>query len=161
MDACFEVLVKEFRPHPSMERRHHVVHWGGEAHAQGPDSFLWGDHVQLKLVSDPLPPFIQTRLPDDFQNVRWERVQIDGDILDQLAYEATGGEVEWDGKSLEDLLPLLLVDRESWVVVFLPHWDQLDEVIDVNAADVTEELRRGFAGVPIGFLGLHRGATNQ
>lgn len=157
MDANFEILVETFRPHASMIRQRHVRHWGGEEHIQRPDSFLWGEHVELKPILEPLPSFINARMPPDFREVKWQRFQIDGDLLDYLAFEATGGDVDWGQYEPTELIRLLLDDSKQWVVIFLWHWDQLDEVIELDSSQVATELRSVFAHRPKGFLGIHRG----
>jgi len=119
MDACFEVLVERFEPSQKMARQHHAVYWGGEEHVQRPDSFQWGDHVELEPILDPLPTFVTERLPSDLRGRSWLRIQIVGDMLDYMAYEATGGEVDWGEHSPDDLIAELLDDRVSWIAVFL------------------------------------------
>lgn len=156
MDACFEVLVERFAPSSKMERQRHAAHWGGKEHVQRPDSFRWGDHVELKPVADPLPTFLARRLPTDLGWEGWHRLQITGDMLDYMAYEATGGEVDWGEHSPDALVSELLDDHHSWIAVFLWQWDQLDEVVEIDSGALVGMLRDGFSGAPRGFVGVHR-----
>ncbi len=62
--------------------------------------------------------------------------------MDKYAISLNSRNEKQDEKNLEIFLRLLLDNIEKWVVVFLLHYDQIDNVYQFNVDDCVSTLRK-------------------
>ena len=62
--------------------------------------------------------------------------------MDKYAISLNSRNEKQDEKNLEIFLRLLLDNIEKWVVVFLLHYDQIDNVSQFNVDDCVSTLRK-------------------
>jgi hypothetical protein len=140
MDTCLELLLPHMVQVDGLEHRQVSFTWGGLSYPQGAGSLYWGDVVEL--VQTPIPRHLRRYLPADSVTDNWIALSIRGKGLDLLQDEVNGSPVDWKGRSLEQLLRLLLSQSKRWVLVFELHCDQIDNVYRMNLDQCIERLRQ-------------------
>jgi hypothetical protein len=130
MDACFELLLPQIARVDGLETRAVDVIACGGSRAYCPGTLHWGDFVEL--LQTPIPAHLGRFLPDNYITESWVALSIRGKGLDLLRDEVNGSEVDWKGKSLEQLLRILLSLYSRWVLVFELHCDQIDHVYELG-----------------------------
>lgn len=140
MDVCFELLLPSKTSIDGLEYRVPTFSWGGEHHPQGDGSYFWGQFVEL--VETPIPSHIPRLLPRNYLNQDWVALSIRGQGLDLLEKEVRGLEVDWGGRSLEELLRVLLSQYDRWVLIFELHCDQIDSLYRLSIPDCVEKLKQ-------------------
>jgi hypothetical protein len=137
MDVLFQVAVPRVIEAVGLERTERTHRWGGIDLEEGASSYRWGQYVELH--PSRLQPWIFEIVPKGYVGESWKAFDVDGDGLSLWAHEVNGGAVEWMGRRLEALLQVLLsVDR--WVVIFEPHFRQINQVIHCNADECLRRL---------------------
>jgi len=152
MDACFELLLPQMIQVDGLQQKQMSFTWGGVSYPQGAASYHWGDFVEL--VQTPIPGHLGRYLPANYIGENWIALSIRGKGLDLLQAEVNGAEVDWKGKSLEQLLRLLLSQVSKWVLTFELHCDQIDQVYKLNVDQCLQHLRENLRrdAKAIGFL---------
>jgi hypothetical protein len=137
MDVLFQVAVPRVIEAVGLERTERTHRWGGIDLEEGASSYRWGQYVELH--PSRLQPWIFEIIPKGYVGESWKVFDVDGDGLSLWAHEVNGGAVEWMGRRLEALLQVLLsVDR--WVVIFEPHFRQINQVIHCNTDECLRRL---------------------
>lgn len=143
MDVCFSLLL----PNPveldrieGLERRQVTFTWGGVAYPQDPVKFRWGEYVEL--IETPIAEHYYPYLPADSRSKTWTSLVIGGKALDMLAIQVNERDaVDWQGRSLEGLLQLLVSHYSQWVLVFELHCDQIDSIYSLSIDECLQYLR--------------------
>lgn len=126
MDACFEILLSSKQPIDNLECYQKTISWDGVEYPQVPKYYLWGTYI--RLVERPMTQHIRNYLPPSFTENEWTCLAVEGEGFDLLELEVNGSEIDWEGKTLDSLLKLLLTPQTQWVIVFEWHCDQIDKV---------------------------------
>ncbi|AKF85457.1 hypothetical protein MFUL124B02_12905 [Myxococcus fulvus 124B02] len=125
MDACLEIWIPEVNLNESFSRKVRVVSWGGEEFTE--DLGGWTSPAGVDLLEREPPAHIVRSLPADFVTAGWKYLRVEA--------------AEWD--ALESMLPEQLKPGGPWVVIFEPHCDQLDLVVEADLEQVLRLLGPG------------------
>jgi len=139
MDACFEILLSTRQTLEYLECHQETFTWGGVEYPQGEKYYLWGKYI--KLVEREIPPHIIKRLPPAYENIKWLNFSVQGKGLDLLESEVNGSEIDWEGKSFDEFLKLILTEQPQWVVVFEWHCDRLDSLYEQNVNECISQIK--------------------
>ena len=152
MDVLFQVAVPRVIEAVGLERPERTHRWRELDLVEGASSYRWGQYVELH--PSRLQPWIFEIVPKGYVGESWKVFDVDGDGLSLWAHEVNGGAVEWMGRRLDALLQILLsVDR--WVVIFEPHFRQIEQVIHCNADECLRRLAHSLSSrVEEGFVAI-------
>jgi hypothetical protein len=139
MDACFEILLSTRQTLDYLEVHQETFTWGGVEYPQGEKYYLWGKYI--KLVEREIPAHIIKRLPPVYGNLQWVNFSVQGKGLDLLESEVNGEEIDWEGKSFDDFLKLILTEQAQWVVVFEWHCDRIDSLYEQNVSECISQIK--------------------
>ncbi|MEZ2239169.1 hypothetical protein [Microcoleus sp.] len=139
MDACFEILLSTRQTLDYLEVHQETFTWGGVEYPQGEKYYVWGKYI--KLVEREIPAHIIKRLPPVYGNRQWVNFSVQGKGLDLLESEVNGAEIDWEGKSFDDFLKLILTEQPQWVVVFEWHCDRLDSLYEQNVSECISQIK--------------------
>lgn len=139
MDACLELLLPGLVQLTGLEQRDVSFTWGGVSHTQTGVRFYWGRYVEI--VQTPIPAHLRRFLAPKDVTGNWNAFSIRGEGLDLLQEEVNGTDINWQGKSLDQLLRLLLSQYREWVFVFELHCDQIDHVYSTSVDECLDRFR--------------------
>jgi hypothetical protein len=149
MDNAFEVFLPAgadiaFRfEQPTFE-------WGGLKHAQGPPEYLY--ESKYKLIKNPVPGYIISKLPESYKNIDWQCIGIYGEGLQIFRKNLFDIGPEYNDDVLNELLHELLENIEKWVVAFEPDFDCLNEVLEGTLLTVIDKIKFSLAVEKNGFV---------
>ena len=138
MDACFEILLSTRQTLDYLEAHQETFTWGGVEYPQGEKYYLWGKYI--KLAEREIPPHIVKRLPPAYGSMRLN-FSVQGQGLDLLESEVNGSEIDWEGKSFDDFLKLILTEQPQWVVIFEWHCDRIDSLYQQNVFECISQIK--------------------
>lgn len=139
MDACFEILLSTRQTLDYLEVHQETFTWGGIEYPQGEKYYVWGKYI--KLVEREIPAHIIKRLPPAYGNLQWVNFSVQGKGLDLLESEVNGEQIDWEGKSFDDFLKLILAEQPQWVVVFEWHCDRIDSLYEQNVSECIGQIK--------------------
>jgi len=139
MDACFEILLSTRQTLDYLEAHQETFTWGGVEYPQGEKYYLWGKYI--KLVERDILPHIVKRLPPAFGSMQWLNFLVQGTGLDLLESEVNGSEIDWEGKSFDDFLKMILTEQPQWVVIFEWHCDRIDSLYQQNVNECISQIK--------------------
>jgi len=155
VEALLQILIPAIKQLPNLERYQRVFTWDGTEYPQEPVEYCWGPHA--KLVTSEIQQFLLSLLPAGYVTDQWVALDVDRETLDLLAAEINGQQVvDWLGLTFDDLLRLLLAEYDRWVVVFEPHYDQIDNIYRMKPEECIAKLRANlkWPGPMEGFVAL-------
>ncbi|NVJ26262.1 hypothetical protein HUW62_34075 [Myxococcus sp. AM011] len=157
MDACLEIWIPEVRLGGSVARNVRVVSWGGEEFTD--DLGGWTSPAGVDLREGEAPAHIVRRLPAGFTTAGWKYFRVEGPALAMAAVGGDGQDAAWS--ALTSVLCEQLTPGGPWVVIFEPHCDQIDTVVEVDLAQVLSLLGQGVRREEsaLGFVAYCRGGV--
>jgi hypothetical protein len=66
---------------------------------------------------------------------------VQGKGLDLLESEVNGSEIDWEGKSFDDFIKLILTEQPQWVVIFEWHCDRIDSLYQQNVSECICQMK--------------------
>lgn len=142
MDDLLAILIPAMPGIPGLEKRQAVFYWGGQEHPQEPITYHWGACVEFR--TSQLQEYLWEFLPADYRDKQWLVLDVNDGALDLLEHEVNGKEVDWDSRHLDTVLRQILSQQEQWVLIFEPHYDQIDSVYSLTVSDCLEKLRSNY-----------------
>lgn len=142
MDDLLAILIPAIPNIPGLEKRQAVYSWGGQEYPQEPITFHWGPYVAFR--TSQLQEYLWKFLPEEYRHTNWLVLDVNEKALDMLEREVNGKEVDWDGWDIEAVLRQILSLQERWVLVFEPHYDQMDSVYHLPVTECLEKLKLNY-----------------
>lgn len=153
-DSCFEILLPEFVQIEGLECKQKTFSWDGVKYPQGSPIFQWGEYVEI--APTPIPRHLEMHLPANYIDERWICLSIRGKGLELLAQEVNGVLINWNGKSLIQIIELLISKSNKWVFVFELFCDQIDSsyILNVNEVLLRFQENLKYSNNPEGFIAI-------
>ncbi|MCK8501150.1 hypothetical protein [Myxococcus fulvus] len=139
MDACLEIWIPEVHLGGSFSRKTRVVSWGGEESTE--DLGGWTSAAGVEFREGEPPAHIVRSLPAGFETAGWKYLRVEGTALATASVVGEEQGAAW--AALERMLSEQLKPAGPWVVVFEPHCDQLDLVVEADLEQVLRLLGQG------------------
>ena len=154
MDALLQILLPEIKQIPNLELEQRVFIWNGTGYPQEPVVYRWGPHV--KLIASQIQQSLLRFLPDGYLTEQWVALDVNSEALDLIEAEINGEAVDWLGYSLDELIRLLLIRNDRWVLIFEPDYDRIDNVYRMQPEECISKLKAILerSGVREGFIAL-------
>src|SRR5262245_52790517 len=130
MDALLQILIPDSKVLEGLDKRQKILYWEGIAYPQEPATYHWGQYIIL--VPSQLQPFVRPLLPSHYTEKVRLCLDIQGEGLDLLEREVNGEEIDWFGQNFDTVLSQILEACKSWVVIFEPHYDQIDKIYELE-----------------------------
>jgi hypothetical protein len=142
VDDLLAILIPEIPVLPGLEKRQEIRSWGGQDHPQEPITYYWGPYVEFRMSR--LPTYLWNAIPDEYRKKEWLVLDVNGSALDLFELEVNGQEVDWDSRPLDAVLDRLLSQHNRWVLIFEPHYDQIDSVYRLTVSESLQKLRSNY-----------------
>jgi hypothetical protein len=142
VDDLLAILIPDVPVISGLEKRHEIRSWGGQDYAQGPITYHWGPYVEFR--TSQLPTALWDAIPEEHRKESWLVLDVNEDALDRLELEVNGQEVDWGTHPLDAVLDLVLSQQEKWVLVFQPHYDQIDSVSRLTVSESLQKLKTNY-----------------
>jgi hypothetical protein len=136
MDAALFVAVKKGTTIPTSEVHKRAMAWQG-THADEESVFVYGNS---QLKSCAISGWVMELLPANFQNADLDSYLVDDDTITLLESEVNDIELNTQS-TLPDWLIEIMSRSPVWLVAYLWHWDEVDEVTCMSVNDAVEKLR--------------------
>ena len=137
MDAALFLLVDRGTEVPATEVRRKSWTWDGTVHEEQEVTYVFGTS-QMKPC--PISSWVLARLPQRLRSAELDSYIVDDETLTLLESEVNGLEVSARSHLPEWLLHI--ISRSSnWVVAFLWHWDEMEEVEVGTAVAAIQKLQ--------------------
>jgi hypothetical protein len=121
-----------------LNREQVVFNWGGKDYPQEPVHYRWGQHVEF--VEGQLQSFLPKFFPLHYAAKDWVVFEVEPQSLDLFERGVNGEDVYLSGQGLDAVLKLLLHKCEDWIVIFEPHYDQIDEILELGPDECIKKL---------------------
>ncbi len=139
MDAFFHLMLTGLKEIDGLIVDQKIYNWDGVDYPQEPIIYRWGRYVEI--VPSQTPEYLYQLLPEGYKEKAWIGFDIQGECLDRLENEVNGEDVEWFGKSLEDILFAILTSQDRWVLIFEPSYDTIDNIYILEAVQCIQKLK--------------------
>jgi hypothetical protein len=139
LDILLQILIPNLTALEGIEKSQKIYSWGGTDYPQEPVTYHWGTFVEM--VPSQVQPFIYKFLPNEYSEKLKICLDIKGQGLDLLKMEVNGEEVDWYDRRLDDLLNIILSRCDLGVLIFEPHYDQIDSVNYLEVNDCIQKLK--------------------
>ena len=138
MDALFQIVVPEIKQVDLIETIQPVYEYDGVKYPQGPKVISWRD-VSASL--DEPTQYLQRFLPAAYLSEHLIWLKVSDETLDRYKSIVNTESEDLGEIGLEAFIHLLLKDLDKWVVAFILHWDQIDNVYQVDVDGAISKLR--------------------
>ena len=138
MDALLQIIVPEIIEIEGLKLIQPVYEWDGVDYPQGPKIVSWGN---ISLSFDEKENYISEFLPLNYLDENWIWLKLSDKTLDEYENQVNDENENYNEKTLETFLRHLLKNNDKWVISFLLHYDQIDNVYQLNTKDCINKLK--------------------
>lgn len=150
-EVCVDIALPDNHIIPDIHFKREVLQWQGLLY---PQDLVQAQYEYFNLTQGVFPSFVPTHLPQDLRHQQWQSISIDyddakipGDLLSPLAIFGEEG-------VFFELLTKLVKDAKSWILVFMPDCDELEEVIAGDLQMAFEKIKQ-YLSKDRGFILYH------
>lgn len=137
MDAALFIVVKKGTVIPAREVRRKTQAWQGITYEDEPVVYVYGNS---QLSPCPISGWVINMLPLEIRNADLDSYLVDDPAVTLLESEVNDIELE-EPSTLPEWLRAIMNRSDVWLLAFLWHWDQLDEIQCGTVESAIEKLR--------------------